>query len=266
MVMKMRIAWAIVACFGLAGCIMPPVVSYASLAMDGISYATTGKSVSDHALSAATNQDCAVWRAVSEQQIEAVCQDPAPDSDDTAVAVEDAGNDGGFFAGLFSGGDGAPTPDPDPIVTLVATDPVIDAPATPSDEMINSLSEPSDFGLVDFEPAKAPVIPAAIATPVADAPTTLATPNYKAIYLVLGSFKSVEGAESLASRVPGITTAIAPALVGDDRYFRVVAGPYELDETGAAEHRLAAAGINNVWAARLCTNDLVAPPCVPSAP
>jgi hypothetical protein len=229
----MRIVWAILACFGLAGCVMPPMVSYASLAMDGISYATTGKSVSDHALSAATNQDCAVWRAVSEQEIDAVCQDPAEDSD-AEVAADDAANDSWFFAGLFSGNDEAP-----------------------ADEDVDSLTNSTDFDVIDFDPTKAPV---------ADAVLPATTPNNKAIYLVLGSFKSVARAESLASRVPGITTAIAPALIGEDRYFRVVAGPYELDETAAAEQHLAAAGINNVWAARLCTNDLLAPPCESTSP
>ncbi len=242
--------WAIVACFGLAGCVLPPVVSYASLAMDGISYATTGKSVSDHALSAVTDQDCAVWRAVSEQAIEAVCQDPV--EDDSQVAAEDTGNDGWFFTGQFFGNDEAPAVDPDPVITLVAAEPAISL-----DKDVDSLTNSTDFDVIDFDLAKASV---------ADAPLPAKPPNYKAIYLVLGSFKSVAGAESLASRVPGITTAIAPALIGEDRYFRVVAGPFELDETGAAEQRLAAAGINNVWAARLCTNNLLAPPCKPTTP
>lgn len=229
---------------------MPPVVSYASLAMDGISYVATGKSVSDHALSAATDQDCAVWRVVSEQEIEAVCQDTVKTN--AKVTADDAGNDGWFFAGLFSSDDKAPADDLDPLVSPAAAE-----PATSPDKDIDSFTNSTGFDAIDFAPAKAPV---------ADAPVPATTPNSKAIYLVLGSFKSVAGAKSLASRVPGITTAIAPALIGEDRYFRVVSGPYELDETGAAEQRLAAAGINNVWAARLCINDLLAPPCEPTTP
>ena len=248
--MRIWSVWAIVACFGLGGCIMPPVVSYASLAMDGISYVATGKSVSDHALSAATDQDCAVWRVVSEQEIEAVCQDTV--KTDAEVTADDDGNDGWFFAGLFSGEDKEPADDPDPLVSPAAAE-----PATSSDKDTDSLTNSTDFDVIYFAPAKAPV---------ADTPVPATTPNSKAIYLVLGSFKSVAGAEILASRVPGITTAIAPALIGEDRYFRVVSGPYELDETGAAEQRLAAAGINNVWAARLCTNDLLAPPCESTMP
>ena len=50
-------------------------------------------------------------------------------------------------------------------------------------------------------------------------------------------------------------------MAGDTRYFRVVAGPIAPGETGAARSRLAAAGIDNSWAASLCMRDLGAPPC-----
>ncbi len=43
---------------------MPPALTVASLAVDGASYAATGKSVTDHALSAATGHDCALLRPV----------------------------------------------------------------------------------------------------------------------------------------------------------------------------------------------------------
>ena len=46
------------------GCALPPAVTLASLAADGVSYATTGKSVSDHGISAATGNDCALMRPV----------------------------------------------------------------------------------------------------------------------------------------------------------------------------------------------------------
>ena len=43
---------------------MPPAVSVASLAADGVSYVTTGKSVAEHGISAATGHDCALLRPV----------------------------------------------------------------------------------------------------------------------------------------------------------------------------------------------------------
>lgn len=43
---------------------MPSGLAALSYTMNGLSYASSGKGVADHALSAATEQDCAVLRAV----------------------------------------------------------------------------------------------------------------------------------------------------------------------------------------------------------
>jgi len=55
----------------LSGClaILPPAVQLASLALDGVSYAATGKSVTDHALSGLTDQDCAMMRVLKGQNM-----------------------------------------------------------------------------------------------------------------------------------------------------------------------------------------------------
>lgn len=53
--------WAIPAVLLLlTGCGLPPAVTVASYVADGVSYLTTGKTVTDHGISAATGQDCAV--------------------------------------------------------------------------------------------------------------------------------------------------------------------------------------------------------------
>jgi hypothetical protein len=53
----------------LTGCGLPPALTVASTLADGISYIASGKSVSDHALSAVTEQDCAVLRLLNEREI-----------------------------------------------------------------------------------------------------------------------------------------------------------------------------------------------------
>jgi hypothetical protein len=53
----------------LSGCGLPPAVMIASYAADGVSYVATGKSVSDHGISAATGRDCAVWRIIKGEPI-----------------------------------------------------------------------------------------------------------------------------------------------------------------------------------------------------
>ena len=61
---------ALLSALFLAGCAIPPAVTVVSLVADGISYAATGKSTTDHAISAVARQDCALLRAV---QDEAIC-------------------------------------------------------------------------------------------------------------------------------------------------------------------------------------------------
>lgn len=91
----------------LSGCIvaLPPAIQLASLALDGVSYAATGKSVTDHAISTVTAQDCAMLRGL---QGENICTDkavevamlpdgtPAPMAQDAARDVKTAGQDAAF--------------------------------------------------------------------------------------------------------------------------------------------------------------------------
>ncbi len=66
-VKALRITGALGLVVALSGCLaLPPAIQLASLAIDGISYMQTGKSVSDHALSAVTNKDCAMLRALDD--------------------------------------------------------------------------------------------------------------------------------------------------------------------------------------------------------
>ncbi len=82
---------AVLALF-LCGCVVPvpPIVSYASLALDGVSLAFTRKSVSSHALSAATRKDCALWRVLKGEQ---VCRDLPSDERGKAIAASIEGED-----------------------------------------------------------------------------------------------------------------------------------------------------------------------------
>ena len=53
----------------LSGCALPPAVMIASYAADGISYIATGKSVSDHGISAVTGRDCEVRHIIKGKAI-----------------------------------------------------------------------------------------------------------------------------------------------------------------------------------------------------
>lgn len=80
-VKALRITAVLSLSFSLSGCfVIPPAVQFASLALDGLSYMSTGKSVSDHAISAFTNKDCALHRAID--NINGICSETTmPDID-----------------------------------------------------------------------------------------------------------------------------------------------------------------------------------------
>lgn len=89
-----RILLLIAATAGGGCAAVPAGVKIASLVGDGISYATTGKSLTDHLISGAMHQDCALLRIV---EGESICRSGAsvsPDSEDhnkqPAAVVVDA--------------------------------------------------------------------------------------------------------------------------------------------------------------------------------
>lgn len=51
----------------LSGCAIPPIISVASLALDFASYGATGKTITDHGLSAVLQKDCALLRGLEGQ-------------------------------------------------------------------------------------------------------------------------------------------------------------------------------------------------------
>ena len=66
-----RYLWVVMPAL-LSGCGLPPAVVIASYAADGVSYVGTGKSVTDHGISAAVGRDCALLRIIKGK---AICKD-----------------------------------------------------------------------------------------------------------------------------------------------------------------------------------------------
>ncbi len=66
----------------LTGCGIPPAVTIATYALDGAVWIGSGKTVRDHALSAALEQDCSMFRVLGGNPI---CVDYTPDG--TAAAA-----------------------------------------------------------------------------------------------------------------------------------------------------------------------------------
>ncbi len=58
----------------LSGCAVPPAITIASLVADVASYASTGKTVTDHGISLVVGQDCALLRGLEGE----ICVEPDP--------------------------------------------------------------------------------------------------------------------------------------------------------------------------------------------
>lgn len=67
-----RLAAAVGLMVALNACAIPPVVSVAKLAADGVLFASTGKTSTDHGLSMVTGKDCETFRMLEQQDI---CQE-----------------------------------------------------------------------------------------------------------------------------------------------------------------------------------------------
>ncbi len=80
----LRLAFVSMLAVWLAGCGLPPVLTIISTVADGISFVANGKSLSSVALSAMTDQDCAVYRIVSNNEI---CRDTTGDQRPAIVIV-----------------------------------------------------------------------------------------------------------------------------------------------------------------------------------
>ena len=86
MLKTIRVAGALAAPLLLGACGLPVGVQIASLIADGISVLTTDKTLTDHGISAVTQQDCALWRGVEGDDI---CRES--DTNDTVkTALADA--------------------------------------------------------------------------------------------------------------------------------------------------------------------------------
>ena len=73
----------------VAGCAVPVSVTVASWAIDGVSYITTSKSLTDHGISFVSGQDCALHRIVTEMDVQALCQE-YEDPQSKVIAIADA--------------------------------------------------------------------------------------------------------------------------------------------------------------------------------
>ena len=88
--------------FLIGGCAIPVPLQVASWVIDGVSYVATQKSVTDHGISIVAQQDCAIWRGVTEGEL---CR--VDENDGVAIALAETQPAPGDTGDTV---DGLPTP------------------------------------------------------------------------------------------------------------------------------------------------------------
>lgn len=256
----------------LAGC-ASPAVFVASQAASGVSYLTTGKGTTDHLISVALEEDCALHRAIRGN---AVCQ---PRAEDRQIQTASLG-DWPPTADFTDGDDLNPTPatvriamattaaHPVPAVQQTAkgtvrTTPVMglgadmffvpDAPGGRTGPIVRKSDIQAPVPAPVRAVAEVPAVPrdleASIA-PAAGSPASKPQPAGAQFYLVLGSFSSHANAERAARR--GVNARVVAAQLPERTVFRVVVGPFDSEHTDQARRQLAAAGGGTPWRLPVC--------------
>lgn len=192
----------------LAGCGLPPALTIASTLADGISYIASGKSVSDHALSAVTTQDCAMLRILDNGEI---CVEYA-DEESTVLLASGPAPQRWSDTEVESGSSVAATGATDR-GTAIAASPVL---------------QPVRYA--DAVPAIKPMTPQ---------PATNLRERDPATITVLGSYRDQSNAEREILRLAALQPRIERSRTSDALLFRVVS------DLPVAQAR--AAGVVDAW-------------------
>lgn len=247
----------------LGGCGLPPALSAASWALDGISYLASGKSVTDHAISQVAQQDCALFRVVQGRELcDAAVDDdtqtaegpqimvaaaPSGDNwlgqadialdDPFVVPVEVAGFVEGFGPGTVAVDDTQP---------IAAFAPV--AAAWPG----TAAAETETRGR--FADAKPKARPAGVVPPIYNASFSRGPARSNSVSVV-GSFKSIDNAWRQAGRYAALGAEVRSVRVGAQTWHRVV--------VDAPLSRVQQMGVVDAWSLRVCNANGTLPPCGP---
>ncbi|MCZ6607119.1 MAG: hypothetical protein O7A64_05580 [Alphaproteobacteria bacterium] len=289
----------------LNACALPAVYSIATLAVDGISYATSGKGLSDHALSAVANEDCAMWRVLVARPI---CSET--DVPETTVATASEFGEFEVTAAVFAATPAldqfgvpetmvaaAPAPAESEVMEALAVAPASGAPMAPETETLTeTLTEtPAEMPAATASAAKRPT---AMAAPkpeplaaMTETPATTAAPADRGTaakpvqlaalvaplpkleakpklgrFVVLASYLKEAHARAAMKRGREFQPRMARVRVRGKLYYRVLSGPYARDAIGTMRRTLIGAGFPDAWTGTFCQDTLRLVPCRSAPP
>lgn len=267
-------ALALPALLAVTACSIPTPFTVVTFAVDGISLIVSGKSLSDHALSAVNNEDCAMWRVFKDRPI---CHEyDAPDAVLAAVPVADEPSpaaeelDEADIAVAEAVPETKDTYKDTYIETVSASRPQREAVALAANEVNQDIvatpaeATPMKMAVVDeATPMEMAVV--AEATPMEMAAIAVMAPaaaKPKARhFIVLGSYLEETNAKDAMTRGRDFAPRMVRVRVRGKLYHRVVSGPYARESISTLRKTLAGEGFRRSWSIKLCENSLRAGPC-----
>lgn len=220
-----------------SGCALPVPLQVASWAASGLSYATTGKGISDHAVSAVTEQDCAMHRIALGKQV--------------CLPFEDEGT----------------------AIAANAPEAVVPKTKEPTARLRDSMIALAETLDNDARPdADAPETPPLDSALLAMADTlnaidrTAQSPSETGKhYLVIGRYRALDEAEKVRTRHAALGTKVRMVLHEGALLYQVTAGPFERGDALDLEAKLKSGG-RTTRVAMLCADGVTPAPCGGDAP
>jgi hypothetical protein len=226
-----RIGVVAAATMALSGCIFPPIVTLATTSINIVSWAATGKTVTDHAYSAVARADCSSTRILHGKPY---CV--PPDGDAIAVAANPPPQD-------------AATP---ALAANAPTEGTAANASTLSSIQVASLAPlPAPTRSTPSAGAVATGAPLSLVAATEPAPPELRPPAVKPgspplSYVSIGSFLDRANAERSLARFAEFHPTIVPATVNGQVFNRVVAGPLTKADAVALKSRLTGLAANGI--------------------
>ncbi len=257
-------ALALPVLFAVAACSIPTPLTVVTFAFDGVSLIVSGKTLSDHALSAVNNEDCAMWRVFKDRPI---CHEyEAPDAVLAAVPVVDDLNpaveelDDAEITIDEAVPETTDTYKDTYIETVSASRPQREAVALAASEAGEAneiiVATPAEATPMKATPIEMAVI--ASLAPAAAKPTTKPTARH---FIVLGSYLKQANAKDAMARGRDFAPRMVRVRVHGKVFHRVVSGPYARESISTLRKTLAGEGFRQNWTTKLCENSLRAGPC-----
>ncbi len=203
------------------GCAMPLPFQVASWAIDGISYITTEKSVTDHGISFVAQKDCALLRIVQGQEI---CTN---------------NEDNGIIAAI----EAYPSWNTSELTEFELVDIQLANKMATTTETNLSLS-PSFENNFKEKKSVSSVVPRQLVL----GKRVWSNRLDANLYYVVGSFSNSEYAKSLIKKHSDLGPAVLVSFVNGEKFYRVAVGPFNSFQKTDVKLRIMKSGIIDAWA------------------